>query len=132
MVDLQSLTKTLNGEKEIEELQQIEPDFYRKVDEYMTILEKSREECKTLSAIHMVEDEIKGVRLKVEAIHDRRFSKISGLITATVEGSEVKTDNMIPTEKQMFESLLAIAERERRENLLKSLHIITDNEKSAN
>lgn len=113
MVDLQFLSHILVMEREVEELQKIENDFYVKVAKYVTELETRRAGCTDYASESIVADELKSVRTLVDDIHNRRVMKILELAFIASSGAPVPVDMMVDSERVMFDEIMAAVNREK-------------------
>lgn len=113
MVDLQFLSRILVMEREVEELQKVENDFYVKLGKYVAELETRRAGCTDYTSESIVADELKSVRTLAEAIHRRRVMKIMELAFVAADGTPVSVDRMIDSEKAMFDEMMAAVNREK-------------------
>lgn len=100
-------------EREVEELQKIENDFYAKVAKYVSDLETRRAGCTDFASESIVSDELKSVRTLTEAIHRRRVMKVMEMAFIAANGTQMQVDRMIDSEKVMFDEIMAAVNREK-------------------
>lgn len=115
MVDLGQLHDLLEKERRMDELTQLDDDFYVKTARYIRDLEKEIEKKSDENKINMLKDEKKSATVFIKKIFDRRTGKLLRLASLNVKGLDVEEDNMTSEEKDIFNNLTTELKKGRKE-----------------
>lgn len=122
MITLQNLTSIFSAEKQSDDLQPIDTDFYDKVRELLASMYARRGETgMSFGARRLLDDEISNIETIEQNIYDKRQMKIiEKAINASI-GNAVDTGVMIPAEVTMFYTILDGLRAGRRSMLERSI-----------
>jgi len=123
VITFESLYDTVRKEKTIDELQKLNPDFYKQVTDYLktkTDAYKSAKEKNSLSPeeLEKTKTQIVNARKLIKDLYERREKK--SLQTALHKSRLNSADetNFLPEEKQLFDEALVVLDKFRRDILL--------------
>lgn len=126
-ISYELLFEILRREKNREDLQQLEPDFFGSVFDYLnTLYAELRQMHEDSSTDPQLDDEIEKIQLKIQNLkkmvrdlYGRREKKIVGLavMRSRTQQSIVDTSLLLENEKRLFEALTALLETHKVEQL---------------
>lgn len=105
MVDLKRLRDILRKERKMDELIELEDNFYLKIGKYIRDLEEEIKEKEDENKREMLKDEKESALTFVEKTFERRTGKILRLASLSLKGLNVDENNMTSEEKNIFSSL---------------------------
>lgn len=125
-ITYEQLFDTLRREKSRDELQQLEPEFYRHVQAFLA--EKhaviQRESARGLGSLaaQRAGIEYQNVRKILRELYDRRERKIvtMAMHRTRTDSAVIETESLLPQERLFFDELVGVLTRQRAEALAES------------
>ncbi|MEM0230746.1 MAG: hypothetical protein QXW00_00850 [Candidatus Woesearchaeota archaeon] len=120
-ITAETLFEILRREKDREELQPLQKNFYEEVVRYLNEKKSSIQQGSIFSEQEkeVLQVQLQSIKQIIREIYNRREKKIldSALIMARTNSNIVETSNMLPEEKKLFEALAQELATSRREVL---------------
>lgn len=105
MVNLEILRDVLRKERRVDELIELDNDFYSKAGKYIQDLEKHIKNEENENKELMLKDEKESSIKMAQKLFERRMGKIIRLASLNARGLEINEDKMTNEENDMFKSL---------------------------
>ncbi|PTD94006.1 hypothetical protein C9439_04710 [archaeon SCG-AAA382B04] len=105
MVNLEELRDLLRKERRMDELTELDDNFYPQVGSYIKDLENEIDKKQEENKKQMLRDERESAKRFIEKIFDRRIGKVIRLASLNTKGLSVKEKNMTIEEREIFTSL---------------------------
>jgi len=129
IITFETLYELLTREKSRKELQKIDPDFFQSVTSYLeekNLILKSQKDTEIFtSEKQKTEKQIQNIKKIIQQLYEKRQSKI---IETTIFASRSKkilqgiTINMLPEEKELYNNILEILNKNKNEVLINLLN----------
>ncbi len=98
-------------------LQKLESEFYDEVRDFISALEREKENSKSELEVMKIEDRIRTARRLMKKIFEGRISKITNLALAKAFGTEVELRYLTPGEEEVLKNMIETIEKAKRRML---------------
>lgn len=112
-MNLEELRRIREQERSTDSLQDLRPDFYKEVADYLDALRRERNELArsatdpfTDPEVQRMTDELQAAERTVEALYERRVGKIVKLASFAAADMAVEVEGVTTEEEQLFESIV--------------------------
>jgi DNA replication initiation complex subunit (GINS family) len=104
-IDAEYLSEAMSRERGSEALQELPPNFYDKGLEELRMLKSEIEKTTNYREISMLDDQIKGIKMLMIGILERRIAKIVFYAAIETSGTDVKP-SLLPMEKEFYKNIM--------------------------